>query len=463
MINTVLKRSKIYIFSLPLMFFITLIIYFVTNTDLYGIFLFVLLGINLFILSEYVGKQVYLYFLFPVLMISANLTGVFFLVDYFDLNGLNPIHMHPFTISWLVAFSIEIFIKIYHKALKIDKILILSIMLFFFYGIFTFYKRGFSGLSLLTECYVSPISFFIYFYYYSKIDYTAINRVLKAFIAISVFIGLYGVIEYLMKYNILTPMYESVDFYASKTDRILTIIGQPLMNAIFFLLALILTQVGIQDHRIKNLLMLFFLGVILLTGSRSMFFIGIIVASYEKGINIFKPSTLKIIRTKLVLIVLIIAIVFVTPFGNIFLNRMQNAKESTLARVLLFNYFINNFRNFAINGLGYAGENIKININENKYQDNKQIILENPWIMAYIDLNFISLLYIGFLILIFWKIKEKYFFIAYILAISGFNSFGVRSPASYYLFFLLTVLYIWDKLNENTDSKNKANSIEQYG
>ncbi len=159
----VMTKKQIYSFSLLTAIAFILINYLVF-TQWYGYIVYILLGINIFFLSEYFGKEVYFFTLFPIITISVNILDALFISDYYNLNGLNPLKLHPFTVLWLTIFSIEIVIKIIKRDLKFDNILVFSVMTIVLFGALTVFKRGMSGLPQLVENYLGPISFFLYIY-----------------------------------------------------------------------------------------------------------------------------------------------------------------------------------------------------------------------------------------------------------------------------------------------------------
>jgi hypothetical protein len=175
---------------------------------------------------------------------------------------------------------------------------------------------------------------------------------------------------------------------------------------------------------------------ILMTGSRSIFAISFLVLFYNKQF-----IEKKIFNSKTVFIPVLIGlaayiIVFFTPLGNTLIVRFDTQEDSIQARMILLDYFMNNIKTFELGGLGAATES-RFLVNER----NEPIILENPWIILFLEVSYIALFYLVFLAFVVLKGKYQYLFALFILVLTVFNSFGVKSNFNYMLFFLLAYAY----------------------
>ncbi|OCA87890.1 hypothetical protein A8F94_08640 [Bacillus sp. FJAT-27225] len=447
MLNTSLKESTITI-VLPL--FCILLFSILLATSYYGYFLYFVLGIVLFLTTKLIGKELIFYFFIFVLIFALELLGPLFLLDINNNNGLNALKVHPFIFTWIIVFFLYLVEGLVKKRILIDKTIIISLLvLFAFFGI-TYLNRGISGISLAVHNYLGPISFFLFFYCSKKVDYKKINSAVLVFISLSALIGVLGIFEFLVQYNIFQGLYKNQgSWFASQFVegyRIKTIIGHPLNNAIFFLFSMILVQISIRKVKLKFILLLLFTIDILLTGSRSIFIISFIVLLYNEKVFTGGWKTAKNFFFTITVLVTTVLITLNTPLGSTFINRAGSADDSANARLLLFDYFINNWTSFNLYGLGGATENIQI---LGKY--NTPIILEIPWIMLFFDVGYFILLYILLLVLIIRKVEFKFLVIIFIIALSGFASFGVKSNVNYFLFYLLTYVYCIAKYKKYGD------------
>ncbi|WP_242216861.1 hypothetical protein [Bacillus cereus group sp. BfR-BA-01380] len=415
---------------------------FLLGTNYYVYFIYVLLGFLFYLLTKFLGWEVSFLFIIPVLIIALVLTGNFFFLDFYNNNGLNPLKIHPFVLSWLTVFFLYFMENLIKGRIIFDKISILCVLvLSIFFGV-TFYIKGTSGMSLAIHNYLGPISFFLFFYCNRKINLKKVNKAVEIMICFSVLIGLLGICEYLTGVNIFQNLYNENHpawLYSTIRDgyRIKTIIGHPLDNAIFFLFSMIIVQMKIENTKLKYAFLLLFIIDILLTGSRSIFVIAFMVLLYNK--QVFKGGWKNAKQYLITISVIGIAVflTFNTSLGSTFINRVGGASDSTQVRFMLIDYFIKHLSSFQIMGLGGASENIKI-----IGQFNTPIILENPWIILFFDVGYFILLYILLLIFILCRIEYKILVIIFIFALSGYNSFGVKNNANYFLFYLLTYGYI---------------------
>ncbi|MGG0729893.1 hypothetical protein [Bacillus paramycoides] len=419
---------------------------FLLGTNYYAYFIYLLLGCIFYLLTKFLGREISFLFIIPILSIALILTGDFFLLDFHNNNGLNPLKIHPFVLAWLVVFFLFFIENLLMKKVIFDKVFLLSVLvLFLFFGV-TFFVKGMDGMALAIHNYLGPISFFLFFYCKKQMNMKKVNKAIDVMIWCSVLIGLLGVFEYFTKINIFQQLYSAnnatwLESTYREGYRIKTIIGHPLDNAIFFLFSMIIVQMRVKDNnKVKYTLLLLFVIDILLTGSRSIFVISFLVLLYnEQG---FKDGLKKIKQYFITLC--IIGVTFLvtlsTSLGSTLMSRVGSADDSTEARFMLIDYFIKHLSSFQIMGLGGASENIKI---IGRY--NTPIILENPWIILFFDVGYFILVYILLLILILCRIEYKVLAIIFILAISGYNSFGVKNNANYFLFYLLTYGYILAK------------------
>ncbi|PFZ34343.1 hypothetical protein [Bacillus wiedmannii] len=415
---------------------------FLLGTNYYAYIIYLLLGFIFYLLTKFLGWEISFLFIIPILSISLVLTGDFFLLDFYNNNGLNPLKIHPFLLAWLVVFFLFFIENFLAKRIIFDKIFLFCILvLFIFFGV-TFITKGIGGMSLAIHNYLGPISFFLFFYCKQQINMKKVNKAIDVMIGCSVLIGFLGVLEYVTKTNIFQQFYSAnnvtwLESTYREGYRIKTIIGHPLDNALFFLFSMIIVQMRVKDNRIKYTLLLLFVIDILLTGSRSIFVISFLVLVYNE--QSLKDGLKKIKQYFITLC--IIGVTFLvtlsTSLGSTLMSRVGSADDSTEARVMLIDYFIKHLSSFQIMGLGGATENIII---IGRY--NTPIFLENPWIILFFDVGYFILIYILLLILILCRIEYKALAIILILALSGYNSFGVKNNANYFLFYLLTYGYI---------------------
>ncbi|PGN77018.1 hypothetical protein [Bacillus cereus] len=415
---------------------------FLLGTNYYAYFIYLLLGCNFYLLTKFLGWEISFLFIIPILSITLVLTGDFFLLDFYNNNELNPLKIHPFVLAWLVVFVLFFIENLLTKKIIFDKVFLLCILvLVLFFGV-TFITKGIGGMSLAIHNYLGPISFFLFFYCKRQINTKKVNKAIDVMIWCSVLIGLLGVFEYFTKTNVFQNLYSAnnatwLDSTYREGYRIKTIIGHPLDNAVFFLFSMIIVQMRVKDNRTKYTLLLLFIIDILLTGSRSIFAIAFLVLIYnEQGL---KNSLNKIKQYFITLCIIGVTclVTLSTSLGSTLMSRVGSASDSTEARFMLIDYFIKHLSSFQIMGLGGASENIKI---IGRY--NTPIILENPWIILFFDVGYFILIYILLLILILCRIEYKVLAITLIFAISGYNSFGVKNNANYFLFYLLTYGYI---------------------
>ncbi|MFC9417763.1 hypothetical protein ACIG6B_14975 [Bacillus mobilis] len=418
---------------------------FLLGTNYYAYFIYLLLGAIFYLLTKFLGWEISFLFIIPVLSVALVLTGDFFLLDFYNNNELNPLKIHPFVLAWLVVFFLYFIENLLTKKLIFDKVFLLSILvLCSFFGV-TFLVKGMGGISLAIHNYLGPISFFLFFYCKKQVNMSRVNKSINIMIGCSVLIGLLGVFEYFTEMNIFQQLYSAnnttwLESTYREGYRIKTIIGHPLDNAIFFLFSMIIVQMRIKNNKVKYTLLLLFIIDILLTGSRSIFVISFLVLLYNE--QSFKNGLKKVKQYFITLC--IIGVTFLvtlsTSLGSTLMSRVGSADDSTEARFMLIDYFIKHLSSFQIMGLGGASENIKI---IGRY--NTPIILENPWIILFFDVGYFILVYILLLVLILCRIEYKALAIILIFALSGYNSFGVKNNANYFLFYLLTYGYILAK------------------
>ncbi|WP_242236342.1 hypothetical protein [Bacillus cereus group sp. BfR-BA-01316] len=415
---------------------------FLLGTNYYAYFIYLLLGFIFYLLTKFLGRETPFLFIIPVLSIALALTGDFFLLDFYNNNELNPLKIHPFVLAWLVVFFLFFIENLLTKKIIFDKIFLLCILvLFSFFGV-TFVVKGMDGLPLAIHNYLGPIAFFLFFYCKKQVNIKKVNKAVNVMICCSVLIGLLGIFEYFTEINIFQELYSTsnatwLESTYREGYRIKTIIGHPLDNAVFFLFSMIIVQMRVKDNKLKYTLLLLFVIDILLTGSRSIFVISFMVLLYNG--QSFKDGSKKIKQYFITVCVMGIAflLTFNTSLGSTLMSRVGNAGDSTDARFMLIDYFIKHLFSFQIMGLGGASENIRI-----IGQYNTPIIPENPWIILFFDVGYFILFYILLLILILCRIEYKILAIIFIFALSGYNSFGVKNNANYFLFYLLTYGYI---------------------
>ncbi|MDG4658488.1 hypothetical protein P6P90_16445 [Ectobacillus antri] len=436
--------SKLPMLTLVLPLICIILFAFLLMTNYYIYYVYVLFGLILYLLTKFLGMEIIFLFFIPIFMVSLSLTGSFFLLDFYNNDGLNPLKIHPFVITWLIVFFLCLIEDLLKKRIIFDKISMLCLIVILTFFSVTFFIKGMSGISLAVHNYLGPISFFLLFYYKknSNFNLNKINRAIGITLIFSVLIGLLGILEYITASNIFQGFYEVnhptwLESISRDGYRIKTIIGHPLDNAIFFLFSMIIVQMKINNTKLKYALLLLFIVDILLTGSRSVFLVAFMVILYNERIFKVGWKTAKHYIITIVIIAIAVLVTFNTPLGSTFLNRVGSADDSTEARFLLIDYFVNHLFSFQMMGLGGASENIRI---IGKF--NTPIILENPWIILFFDVGYLILLYILLLILILRKIEYKLLVIIFIFALSGYNSFGVKNNANYFLFYLLTYGYI---------------------
>jgi hypothetical protein len=433
-------RSSLLIFVFLILFLLS----FLCNIE--GYYLFVVLGIILYYISESIGKEIY--FIIPIIIISiaAELVGSLFLVDYFNFNGLNPLKIHPFTITWLTIYFIEILRKLYNielnsiysnKKIKVDKIKMLGYLLIVVFGIVTLIFRGLNGMPILFECYLGPITFFLYMKDV-KLEHKKVKHIFYILLFYGVFLSLIGNIEYCCMDNPIDFIYSKANWITDDRGegyRIKTLLGNPLVNASFFLFLTIVTQIYINNI-FKYFLMILFLISIVMTGSRSFMIFGFISIIYNENIfRTFKNKQYNYIYASIITIICICFFIVCTPIGRTIITRFYLASNSVEARLIVIKYFINNITNFNLHGLGSAATELILYNNIHQ-----PIIIEIPWVILFYEVGHFVWLYVLFLGVIVVKlVRYKYFVIIFILSISTFISFGIKMPINYLLYLLLTI------------------------
>ncbi|GFN32768.1 hypothetical protein [Paenibacillus xylaniclasticus] len=426
--------------------------------EYYGYIMYAIIGVVLYIFIKCVGRHIVLLFMIPLLIVSLALVGPFFVLDFYNLDNLNPLNIHPFIFSWLIAFGLKFGEDFLNGKVVLDKIVVFSLIVFVaFFGV-TIYLKGVSGISLFIHNYLGPITLFLFFYFEKNTILPKVNRVVAVTIGFSVLIGLFGILEYIMQANFLEDVYKQANvawYDATSVEgyRIKTIIGHPLLNALYFLFAMILVQLRVRGLKLKYGLMLLFMVDILLTGSRSIFIFSFLIIMYNA--DTFRGGWIKIKQNmiRFALIGAVFLVTFLTSLGSTFLNRISEASSSTEARLILWDYFIHRMFSLQMMGLGGATENVVI-----LADNNNPIILENPWIILFIDVGYFIVPYIMLLWFMLKNTTNKYLLLVFILAISGFNSFGVKSNVNYYLFILFAYGYILMQHKRAQDDTAKQQS-----
>ncbi|AEI39539.1 hypothetical protein [Paenibacillus mucilaginosus] len=413
------------------------------NTHFYAYLIYILLGFVFYLLMKLLGKESSFAFWIPLFVVALVAVGRFFLLDFYDHNGLNPLKIHPFVVAWLIAFALTLLEDLLQRNVKFDKVVITSLLVIGVFFLVTFLFRGFSGFSMLIHNYIAPISFFLYFYYQkTKVDAAKVQRIIRVLVWIAAIIGIIGILEYMVESNPMQNIYDEetptwLDSTFRDGYRIKTIIGHPLDNGLFFLFSMMIVQLNIQNAKIKYPLLLLFAVDLLLTGSRSFFLISFLVFFYSKDMFSGGLKSLKQSSLALVLSAVIGLVTLATPLGTTFLNRVGSAGDSSEARWILIDYFTKHIFSFQMMGLGGATETITL-----VDRFNNPVYLENPWVILFFDVGYLILLYIFLLFLILRRVQGTFLVLVMLLALSGYNSFGVRNNANFFLFYLLAYGYV---------------------
>lgn len=426
----------------PVLFVIGIFIY-LLRTSIYMYYFYILAGVMVFLLSQKLGKHLYLYLVLLMISFSAYLNKPVYNLHYYNDDGLNKLGLHPITIILLTAMILELIILIQNRKFNFDMLFLTGFLTIVVFSIVTLIKRGFNGFPIIITNYLGPI-LLIVFYNNVKgsLQKEKIQTVLRVFLITAFFIGIFGLAEYFLQWNPLRNVYRMYGWnYQQQVGqyRILTILGHPLDNASYFLSAMAAVSLCVGDRRLKYLALLFFTAAILITGSRSMFALAILMMLFSNN----RGCRLEIreLAPKIAAVALVLAL-FYTPLGNTIVNRMNTVEgvQSTQARVLLVQYFLDNYKNINLRGIGSASESVKLVDSTNSI-----IILENPWIILFIEVSYLFLIYVVFLFFVLRKTSSRWGIYMLILAISSANSFGVKGDANYEFFFILTanMLYTW--------------------
>lgn len=421
-------------FLVVLFFSITL------ETGFYVYCFYMIIGAFFYILSKSFGREIYFLLLAPILFISVNLLGSFLILDYFDSNGTNPLKLHPVTICWLVIFTLEMLETILSRGLKPDYRIMAGASVIILFLFFTYLKRGTNGIPLAIENYLSPISFYIFTVVRGGFDIARLKRFMKFIIVIGVIAGLFGMFEYIMQSNFLNTIYFNTSTWYESTFengyRIKTFIGHPLNNAMLFLFMMILTSIVEKKLFRKNILLLFFLIAIVLTGSRSFAAVGVLVIVFDSGQRFVENKSWREYAVRFLLTGSCALVIFFTPLGSTLTTRLVSEDISTQPRLVLADYFVKNLAGLSIQGLGASTDNMHLYT-----EKGQRIILENPWIILFFDMSWLALIYLFFLVSAIKEIDYKLSVLFLVLGLSASNSFGVRSTANYFLYFLISYCY----------------------
>lgn len=436
--KSTIKNYSIFIVSFII---IEVFISFLKNSY-YMTFFYFIFGIAAYIFTTRVGKEYYLLLCIPEYFISVYMNKAIYNFDYFGSDGLNIFKLHPITIVLLTAISIEFLVLIYEKKFKLEPITVLGPAILIIYAAVTYKNMGQKGIPLLLSNYFEPV--FLVTYYYinrEKINKTKIINIIKIFIIISFFTASYGLVEYITKFNLFVDFYENSGWYTSQISdgyRIFTTIGHPLNNAFTFLTSMAAVNLYIKKTSLKNFLLIYFSITILATGSRSMFALAVLLIIFSHSSNIKKKFSKDIIFKGISLGV-VLMLVF-SPIGNTFLNRLDSADNSTQARIILINYFMNNLKSFKVHGLTYGSTALQnVLVTEN----NENVIPENPYILLFIDLSYLSLLYFAYIIALLFKIHNKINVIVLIIAFGTYNSFSVKGTLNSLFFFIIILSFLY--------------------
>jgi hypothetical protein len=418
------------------------------KTEYYMNFFYVILGVAAYIFASKYGKEYYLLLCIPEYFISVYFNQTLYNFEYFGEDGLNTFKLHPITIILLIALLIEFTILVYKKKFKLSILPILGFSILIIYSVVTYKNMGQKGFPVLISNYFEPIALFTFYYEIrGEIKNTRLKRVINSFIVVSFFIATYGIIEYVTKYNFFSDVYSSADWYMSQGSdgyRIFTTIGHPLNNAFTFLSAMVVVNLFIKKTSLKNFLLIYFSITILATGSRSMFLLSILLIIFN--FNKFQIKNIgKDLIFKIIALISVAVLVF-SPLGNTFLQRLDSGTESTEARIILINYFVDNLKSFKINGLTYGNSTLQL-----KTSDNHNVIPENPYILLFIDLSYLSLLYFVYLFLIIKKVDNKISILIMMVALGTYNSFSVKNTVNSLFFFVIILSFLYKYISANNN------------
>jgi hypothetical protein len=316
--------------------------------------------------------------------------------------------------------------------------------------------RGASGLPTAFENYVGPFLLFLFLILYYFDDEAGYLRVMRAFVCFILTAALYGIFEYVHGSNFFFKnLYADLYWFQSfegDSYRISTFLGHPLVNASYFLVALLLVP-ALFKSRLRYLAMLIFIAGIMVTGSRASFVIGIAAVCLfyvlKKDTYIGQLSRFGAIMG---LLIVVLVLLFTTPLGQTIVDRFTTAEGSTLVRFISLGYLADSLMNPSLlgNGFGGSGDLSASVFHTTDYG------FENPWLLIILDLGIV--LALVYLVIVFYvhlrtirygnirkdAISRLYFvsLLSCQLTFFMFNSFGTRSTLNYLFWFVAAGVFV---------------------
>ena len=324
----------------------------------------------------------------------------------------------------------------------------------------TFVIRGLKGLPTALENYIGPLIFFLFLYTHFHNNEQGSERFLKFFVTVILLAGSYSVIEYLLQNNIVFGrLYENFYWYRSfegDAYRVSSILGHPLVNANYYLVAALLVPI-VNNRLYRYLLLIIFIAGIIVTGSRAAIVIYLVMVIVSYLLN--KASFLKRIGQIFTIFFVLIAVyvlVFLTPIGSTIVERFQSAEGSTLVRFLSIGFLYESLISPNLIGNGFGGS-AEVAYSIFKTYDYG---FENPWLILILDCGIvIAAIYLIVILLISLSvvkngaIRNDLISRTYFVSIIGcqiffftYNSFGTRSLMNYLFWIVVAGSFIHERI-----------------
>lgn len=414
--------------------------YVLLGTPFYMYYFFIVLACLVFLLARRFGIELYILLGVLPIFISPFIQGIWFHMSVSNEQGTNPLKISVTALIWLVVFCLELAWDYCHHNIRVNRILVLGLLVILCFMAVTFLKRGGSGMSMMIENYISPITFVVFFSTHrAELRPQLIRRVALLYLTF-IFLCLFlSVVEYLLQYNpmdYIYERYESIVFNPDEGYRIRCLLGAPLSMSRMFLKGTILAAT-LFDRKTGFFLGLILSAGIMMTGSRAGLIFVIFVLLYSDGIK-FDRSLFRKLGVPLILLIVGGTLILSSPIGQTILHRFTSDSGSADARVRLIEYFFDNAGSFNFYGLGGFEDSVQI-----FNAQNQTILMEIPWIMLYFDVG--PVLFAMYLLFMYWNMKSchhKYFYILLFLSVSSYNSFGVKGTSNFTLH-LFTLFFIF--------------------
>ena len=417
-----------------------------------------MIALILGVLGGYFSEIIFGFFFIATIFIPNDMLPLLSASDgFFGYDSFGFLRLHPAVIVIFTGSFLRVVLN-YHKlveALRMHKILRVVVvgLALFTLSMFlqTSYFRGFKGLPQCFQNYVFP---FVFFLFMLTEDREKILKALKLYVVFISAVGLYGIIEYLFETNFLYDkiyMFASPHWYLYISEgnyRITTTIGHPLVNGVYYLFSIPIVYYIFQ-RPLNVILIIVLFGATMATGSRVAFvlaLVSILFCSFSFNVSVFKR--IKVIVIGVVTFGMTYTAIFKTHLGTTLMRRFVEEEGSALMRLKSLAYMPDRIKsNFVFgNGMGFSFESSASYFGFSTGY-------ENPWLMLIIDTGFVTALLYAVTILVFmlWKInylkcsdifKGIYIsFIAVLVMLTSFNSFGGRNTINLLLWFVIGLLF----------------------